>query len=134
MIFKGRKKGSSIKYFLSNLNKRLAKWAGNLLSFRGRMPLIKSTLQATHIHCLRTIALPSSVLHQINQILSNLLPLSIIGSVRTGLVELFRKVAWVSDLSRMFVMLLLSNFGGRLKLAKYIFLGMCFVHERKVCW
>lgn len=57
-LFKGRAK---LEYFLeleANFNKRISGWKGCLLSFGGKLTLIKSVLTALPIHSLSIIKVP----------------------------------------------------------------------------
>lgn len=49
-IFKGASKTTYFRYLVGRIKTKLENWKSSLLSFTGRVQLVKSTIQATLIH------------------------------------------------------------------------------------
>nr|KYP51226.1 Putative ribonuclease H protein At1g65750 family [Cajanus cajan] len=72
---------------ISKVEKKLTKWKGKLLSFGGRLVLLKSVLNSIPIYFLSFFKAPTGVISQLESLLKNFL---------WGGDDEHRKIAWVS--------------------------------------
>lgn len=64
---------SLFQQLIDSVRKRLSGWKANVLSYGGRVTLIKSVLSVLPLHCMQVFKLPKGVIREIDKIRRNFL-------------------------------------------------------------
>lgn len=72
-LFVGRKKKEYFSHILDKIERRINTWSSHLLSFGGKIVLIKAVLESISVYTMAALVPPISVMHDIEKIFSNFL-------------------------------------------------------------
>lgn len=72
-VIRGRRKICFFEHLISRIEKKIASWKGKLLSFGGKLTLIKHVLSAVPVYTMMATNVPNGVIKKINTSIKNFL-------------------------------------------------------------